>query len=129
MKTRWILLLALGFLAGLSLAVPDAALAGPGGQIVSAAFRTPLGRVLLAILVVLLSPWIIYCYVREQIAVRRSLRDLQVLVKVSDELYGRLSGRAPVGQGGRGQEGLHERKHDLDVPPRERALAGGQHRG
>lgn len=85
MKRGWVLFLALVCLAGLCLVLPAPVLAGPGGKIASAVFRTFWGKVLLGILAVILAPWIIYWTVKEQMAVRRTLRDLQVLAKVSDE--------------------------------------------
>ena len=47
---------------------PDAAYAAPGGKIVSGLFKTPVGRVILAILVVILSPVIAYVMIKEKIA-------------------------------------------------------------
>jgi len=53
--------------------------AGPGGEIASAAFRTPVGRVVMAALVILLSPYLIYVAIKEAKAVKLTLRDLQSL--------------------------------------------------
>lgn len=64
--------------------LPDPAFAGPGGKIASAAFRTPWGRVVLGFLVVLFLPLFLYVWIKEAIAVRRSLRDLQRLAQVDE---------------------------------------------
>ena len=56
--------------------MPDEALAGPGGQFVKAAFKTPFIRWILVFLAILLFPLVIYIYVREKLGIRRTKADL-----------------------------------------------------
>jgi hypothetical protein len=56
---------------------PASALAAPGGKIVTGLFKTPLGKVLLAILAVVLSPLIAYVMIKEHIAQKRTLKLLR----------------------------------------------------
>jgi hypothetical protein len=63
----------------LTLLLPMSALAGPGGKIASAAFRTTWGRVLLVLLGLVLLPFIAYVVVKEWRAEKRTLADLRVL--------------------------------------------------
>lgn len=65
------------------------AIAGPGGNIGSLIFSTFFfesfwGKIILACLVILFLPFIIYTYVKEFIAQRRTLKDLSRLAKISD---------------------------------------------
>ena len=60
---------------------PDSAYAAPGGKIVSGLFKTPVGRVILGILVVILSPVIAYVMIKEKIAEKRTLKLLKQIAK------------------------------------------------
>src|SRR5258708_12882853 len=77
MKLRTIGTLALcaALVVSFMVLLPDAAWAGPGG-IIKAATHTLFGRIILAILTILLAPVIIYYAVKSAIQVRRTLRDL-----------------------------------------------------
>ncbi|QTA91692.1 Uncharacterized protein dnm_077650 [Desulfonema magnum] len=61
----------------------EPALAGPGGKIASAMFRSFWGKVLLAVLTVILLPFIFYAGIKEYLAERRTLKDLHGLAKIS----------------------------------------------
>jgi hypothetical protein len=61
---------------------PESAYAAPGGKIVSGLFKTPVGRVILAILVVLLSPVIAYVMIKEKIAEKRTLKLLKQISRM-----------------------------------------------
>jgi hypothetical protein len=74
---------------------PDSALAAPGGKIVSGLFKTPWGRVLLAILVVVFSPLIAYVMIKEKIAEKRTLKTLKELAR-QDPLFDWLTLRDRV---------------------------------
>lgn len=75
----------LRLLAALTVMLPLPALAGPGGQIVSAAFRSLLGQVVLGVLAVLLLPLVLYILVKEWLAERRAHADLKVLARLRPE--------------------------------------------
>lgn len=57
----------------------EPALAGPGGKIASAAFETFWGRVALGILAIIFLPLMIFMFVREKLAERRSRKDLRFM--------------------------------------------------
>lgn len=57
------------------------ALAGPGGEIVEAVFKSRWGRIIALILAIIFLPLIIYVVVKEKLAVRRTKRDLEELAK------------------------------------------------
>lgn len=78
MKKSWFWLVLL-MLALALVFWPESALAAPGGKIVSGLFKTPFGRVLLAVLVVVLSPLIAYVMIKERIAEKRTLKLLRTL--------------------------------------------------
>ncbi len=80
MKLRTIGTLALcaALVVSFMVLLPDAAWAGPGG-IIKAATHTLFGRIILAILTILLAPVIIYYAVKSAIQVRRTRRDLASL--------------------------------------------------
>ena len=64
-------------------------IAGPGGNIASLMFRTFFfgsfwGKIILACLVILFLPFIIYTYIKELIAQRCTLKDLSRLARISD---------------------------------------------
>ena len=61
---------------------PDVAYAAPGGKIVSGLFKSPVGRIILAVLVVLLSPWIAYVMIKERLAEKRTLKLLKQLAAI-----------------------------------------------
>jgi hypothetical protein len=75
----------LRLLVVLTVMLPLHALAGPGGKIVSAAFRSPWGRVVLAVLVVVLLPLVLYSVVKQWLAERRAQADLKVLARLRPE--------------------------------------------
>jgi hypothetical protein len=60
---------------------PDSAYAAPGGKIVSGLFKTTVGRIILAVLVVVLSPVIAYVMIKEKIAEKRTLKLLKQISK------------------------------------------------
>lgn len=62
-----------------ALVTVEPALAGPGGKIASAAFETFWGRIILALLVIVLLPLASYAFVREKLAERRTRRDLRYM--------------------------------------------------
>jgi len=55
-----------------TLMVVEPALAGPGGKIARAMFETFWGKLLLAVLVIILSPLILYTVIKEKLAERRA---------------------------------------------------------
>lgn len=61
------------------------AFAGPGGEIAKGLWGTPLGRFLMVILGVLLFPLFLYVFVKERIAERRTLRDLEFVAREAPE--------------------------------------------
>lgn len=69
----------LRLLVFLTVLLPLPALAGPGGKIVSAAFRSPWGRVVLGVLIVVFLPLVVYVSVKEWRAERRARADLKRL--------------------------------------------------
>jgi hypothetical protein len=75
----WYALLILTILLFLS---PDAALAAPGGKIVSAAFKSTWGKILLLILCIIFSPIIAYVLLKEHFAEKRTLKHLKQLAAV-----------------------------------------------
>ena len=68
----------------LLLAVTSPALAGPGGQFAKAVAKTTLGKVVFAILLIVLLPLGIWAIVREWFGVRRTRRDLAELAETHD---------------------------------------------
>lgn len=60
---------------------PGETLAGPGGQFVKSITKSPLGKVVLGIVAVILLPLIIYVVVREAMGVRQTKRDLKELAE------------------------------------------------
>ncbi|MCY1019271.1 TIM44-like domain-containing protein [Pyxidicoccus sp. MSG2] len=75
----------LRLLAILTVMFPLAALAGPGGQIVSAAFRSTFGRIVLITLTLLLLPLVLYVAVKEWLAERRTRTALKTLASTRAE--------------------------------------------
>lgn len=75
----------LRLLVFLTVLLPLPALAGPGGKIVSAAFRTPWGKVVLGLLALVLLPLIVYVGVKEWRAERRARADLKLLARTRPE--------------------------------------------
>lgn len=80
---RLLLVGMLGFVVAIALHLltPAAVLAAPGGKIASAVFRSFWGRILLVGLVILFFPVILYFYIIEVIAERRTLQDLKRLAQ------------------------------------------------
>jgi len=75
----WYALLIVALLLLLS---PDAALAAPGGKIVSGMFKSFWGKILLLVLVIIFSPIIAYVLIREHFAQKRTLKLLKQLAAV-----------------------------------------------
>ncbi|MCP3139121.1 TIM44-like domain-containing protein [Pyxidicoccus xibeiensis] len=75
----------LRLLVFLTVLLPLPALAGPGGKIVSAAFRSPLGRVVLIALALILLPLLVYVAVKEWRAERRTRAALKTLGAIRPE--------------------------------------------
>ncbi len=81
MGNRGVVRLLSACLAGFFLAFyTDAAFAGPGGLIKVAA-ETPLGRVVLFILAIILSPFLIYDAIKRATQARRTKADLELLAR------------------------------------------------
>jgi hypothetical protein len=59
------------------------AYAAPGGEIVEAAFKTRIGKIIFVLLALLLSPLIIYVTAKEKIAISRAQKALNELAKVN----------------------------------------------
>ncbi len=76
---------ALFFLALLLLfvCIPDLAFAGAGGSIAKAITKSFWGKVLLLLATIILSPIILYLFLREKIAIRKTMKDLAQLAKVN----------------------------------------------
>jgi len=64
-----------------TLMVVEPALAGPGGKIARAMFETFWGKLLLAVLVIILSPLILYTAIKEKLAERRARKNLRYMAK------------------------------------------------
>jgi len=65
----------------LCLMVIEPAFAGPGGKIARVMFETFWGRVLLAVLTIVLLPFILYVMIKEKIGERRARKDLRIMAK------------------------------------------------
>ena len=63
----------------MTVARPD--LAGPGGKLARVMFETFWGKVLLVILVILLSPLILYTVIKEKLGERRARKNLRYMAK------------------------------------------------
>lgn len=81
MNRRVVLYVLLTAILLMMLAEP--ALAGPGGKIVSAAFETFWGRVILVILTIFFLPLITYVWFKEMVAERRTRKDLRFMAAYS----------------------------------------------
>jgi len=75
--TKYVLFLL--FILVVTLMVIEPAIAGPGGKIASAMFETFWGKVLLIILVIILSPVIVYAMIKEKLGERRARKNLRYL--------------------------------------------------
>jgi len=84
MKKSWVWVAVLLFVA-VVLICPDSALAAPGGKIVSGLFKTTWGKVLLAVLCVVLSPVIAYVMIKEKMAEKRTLKQLREIAKIDPQ--------------------------------------------
>jgi len=85
MKKGLFLLLVVAVVAAACMLVfQDPAFAAPGGKIASAMFRTVPGKIVLALLVIIFLPLIVYVQITEAIAMRRTLRDLRQLAATDD---------------------------------------------
>lgn len=69
----------------LGLVLVDPTMAGPGGRIARATFNTFFGKVVLAVLTVLLLPFIIYVLAKEKMAERRARHDLRFVAQFSKD--------------------------------------------
>lgn len=76
MRTLFVLILA-SLIVLIFLNSVDPAIAGPGGKIASAAFKSFWGRVLLIVLVILFLPLIIYNRIKLRFAEKRARKDLR----------------------------------------------------
>jgi hypothetical protein len=63
--------------------VAEPVFAGPGGKIASAMFRTFWGKVVLAVMIIVFLPFILYVWLKESLAERRTLNDLSGLSSIS----------------------------------------------
>jgi Tim44-like domain len=86
-RSRFLFILFLGLMVvlGFHLFAPLAVLAAPGGKIASAIFRSFWGRILLATLILIFAPFILYTYIVESLAERRTQRDLKRLSQLSPQ--------------------------------------------
>ncbi|MFP2928960.1 Tim44 domain-containing protein [Pyxidicoccus sp. 3LG] len=75
----------LRLLVFLTVMLPLPALAGPGGKIISAAFRSPIGKIALIALTLLFLPLILYVVVKEWRAERRTRAALKTLAGTRPE--------------------------------------------
>ena len=73
----WILLVLAAFLF---LGAGDA-IAGPGGEVIEAVFKTKIGRILLIIAAVVFLPLLLYVVIRQKIGERRTMKDLEALAE------------------------------------------------
>lgn len=73
---------ALILITALLLLSPESAWAAPGGKVASALFKSIWGKVLLAVLCLILFPLIAYVMVREHLAEKRTLKHLKRLAAV-----------------------------------------------
>lgn len=64
---------------------PDSAFAAPGGKIAQAFFRNFWGQLLLGVLTIVFLPLIIYFFIREYLAVKRTISDLKKLAAISPD--------------------------------------------
>lgn len=82
MKSHFSLILLFSILA---LVTSEPALAGPGGTIVSAAYESFWGRIILVVLTIVFLPLIIYITFIEKRAIRRARKDLSYMSQMNDE--------------------------------------------
>ena len=83
MKLSYLLTATL-LLVGLTV-LTEPVLAGPGGMIAKAAYETFWGKLVLALLVIIFMPLIVYVHVRESLAKRRAHKDLRFMAAYSPE--------------------------------------------
>lgn len=63
------------------LVIIEPAFAGPGGKIARVMFETFWGKIVLAVLVIILLPFILYVTIKEKIGERRARKDLRIMAK------------------------------------------------
>lgn len=80
--TKKNLLIVLLLLIALCSIFVEPSIAGPGGAIAKAVAKTFWGKVLSALLTLIFLPLIVYTYIQEKFAERRSLNDLQYVAKI-----------------------------------------------
>lgn len=80
---RVIFLLGIATFLVVGLLLPEMAVAAPGGRIVKAIATTFWGRMIFAGLTIILLPFLIYTWITEAIAERRTRKDLMSLAQVS----------------------------------------------
>jgi hypothetical protein len=79
---KWLRWLPVVFVIVALLLLPTSALAAPGGKIASALFKTPAGKIIGVLLLIIFAPLIIYILIKEKIAEKRTLKALKRLVEV-----------------------------------------------
>jgi len=67
----------------MALMIIEPALAGPGGKIARAMFETFWGKILLAVLTIILLPFILYAVIKEKLGERRARKNLHYLAAAS----------------------------------------------
>jgi len=77
-SSRWALWISLAVFAAVVFVAPDLALAAPGG-LVKAAARSTLGKIVMAVLVLVFLPVIVWFLVRRAVLVRRTRQALRLL--------------------------------------------------
>ena len=65
--------------------------AGPGGKIAKVLFDTPLGKILMVVLVIVFLPVIIYLKTKEHFAIRKTRKDLKAMSLRRREYFDELS--------------------------------------
>ena len=66
----------------LSIFAPLEALAGPGGEIIEAAFKTRMGKIIMVILSIILAPLLIWYYLKMHRGVKQTREDLASLARI-----------------------------------------------
>ncbi|QTA79794.1 NTF2-like domain-containing protein [Desulfonema limicola] len=83
MNKKQVLIILLITITTISLIFVMPSFAGPGGKIAKVIATTLLGKVILAVLTIIFLPLILYVWLREKLAERRTLKDLAFMAKYS----------------------------------------------
>ena len=66
-------------------------LASPGGKIIKEIFDSPLGKIILILLVIIFLPLIIYSQAKEFIGIRKTRKDLKELSRINPDYFDEIS--------------------------------------